>query len=241
MKDYTIEIDGKKIIWFKTFLESGCKKIALRFSGGVESSLILWLLAYFCDLAERYDIEIYTYYMRDCNKRIPSKSPPLREIIKFVQGDFPKVNIKPLNVTVFWSWTSMAAKLEPSCVRKEKELSEKYGIEWFINGINLNHSVEELINFGIPEEVCETRDVRRDEHRILTNTDTFTYDIIRSIPLYNITKLSVKHLYERYGLIDRLYPMTISCMADFRPFPCKTCFWCMEKYAIFGSYDGGIQ
>lgn len=241
MKDYIIQIDGTEIIWFKTFLESGCKKIALRFSGGVESSLLLWLLCYFCDLAGRYDIEIYTYYMRDCNKKIPSKSQPLRDIIDFVKKDFPKVDVKPLDVTVFWSWTSVETRLEPSCVKKEKQMSEKNGIEWFINGINLNLSEEELIDLGIPKEVCDTRDVRRDEHRILKNIDTFTYDIIRSIPLYNITKVSVKHLYERYGLIDTLYPMTISCMADFRPFPCKTCFWCMEKYAIFGSYDGGIQ
>lgn len=241
MNNYIIEIDGVKITWFDDFLNSGCNKIGLRFSGGVESSLLLWMLCYFCNLSGRHDIEIYPFFMRDWYKKIPSKAKYLKLIINYVQTEFPQVNLKPLDLTMFWSAISKDTKLEPSCEKKENYLRKAYGIQWFINGINLNLNKEEFLNLGITEEEYETRDARRDKHRILTSTDSFQYDILKSIPFYNVTKITIKKLYQKYGLMETIYPWTDSCLSDKLPFPCKKCLWCKERYAIFGSYDYGIQ
>jgi len=237
MNDYIIEIDGVEITWFKNFIESGCKKIALRFSGGVESSLVLWLLCYFLDKAKIYDVEIYNYYLRDCKKKIKSKTEPLKEIINLIQNEFPKIDLKPLDVTVYWSNLML---LEPNAQKTEKRLYEKYNVEWFINGLNLNHTEEEYIKLSMPKEVYDTRDEKRDPSRMLFDIDTHD-NVKKRSPLYQCTKSTVKKIYEKYNLIERLYPKTISCMADFPPFPCKTCYWCVEKYAVFGSYDNLLQ
>jgi hypothetical protein len=241
MNDFIIEIDGIKITWYKEFIESGCKKIALRFSGGVDSTLVLWLLCYFLDKAKIYDVEIYNYYLRDCSRSIPSKSEPLRKIINHIQSQFPKINLKPMDVAVYWFVSSWDRKkenvyLEQAAVKKEKWMREKYGVDWFINGINLGYTEKEFIELGIPKEVYDTRDDRRDPSRMLTGIDTHD-NVTKRAPLYNVNKSLVKKLYERYDLIDTLYPMTISCMSYKYPFPCKTCFWCVEKYAVFGTYD----
>ena len=235
--------DDIKITWYKDFIESGCKKIALRFSGGVDSSLVLWFLCYFLDKAQIYDVEIYTYYLRDCSKRIGSKSPALRKILNYFRSQFPKIDLKPMDVVTYWNWNpwiGKQTKLEQAAITKENWMRETYDVDWFINGLNLGYTEEEFISLNIPKEVYDTRDELRDPSRMLTGIDT--HDNVRKrSPLYQVNKTLVKKLYERYDLIDVLYPMTISCMSNYHPFPCKKCFWCVEKYAVFGSYDGLLQ
>lgn len=239
MNEYIVEVDGIETTWFKDFIQSGCKKIALRFSGGVDSSLVLWFLCYFLDKAEIYDVEIYTYYLRDCYKRIGSKSETLKEILNFLRTQFPKIDLKPMDIVTYWSWSKWSQKkfkLESAAIKKEQDMKEKYGVDWFINGLNLGYTEEEFIHLGIPKEVYETRDQLRDPIRMLTGIDTHD-NVEKRSPLYKFNKTLVKKLYEKYNLIDVLYPMTISCMSNYHPFPCKKCFWCVEKYAVFGTYD----
>jgi len=259
--DHSLEINGKKITWFKDFLETNTNKIGIRFSGGSDSTLLLWMLCHFCYKAKKYDMEIYPFYLRDWWKKVPSKGNKLKKILNLIQQEFPKLDIKPLDLTIFYSYSVphiplkdsktiidgiQVLRLEPSCEKKEIELRQKYGIEWFINGRNLNLTKEEILQIGLTEKDYQIRDVRRDADKILEYTydrdDLFEpCDTIKTMPFYNITKIDVKDLYEGYNLLEKYFSLTDSCTSNKFPFPCKECFWCKERRAIFGMYDGGIQ
>jgi 7-cyano-7-deazaguanine synthase in queuosine biosynthesis len=62
-------------------------------------------------------------------------------------------------------------------------------------------------------------------------------------PWWNVDKKFIAFQYQKYNLMNIIFPLTESCIEDKKdqPFPCKKCFWCEEKYWAFGSYDGGIQ
>ena len=60
-----------------------------------------------------------------------------------------------------------------------------------------------------------------------------------------VNKKFIAQCYKDYNLMDKLYPLTASCIgyADTTNYftePCKTCWWCKEKLWAFGSYDGGV-
>ena len=57
-------------------------------------------------------------------------------------------------------------------------------------------------------------------------------------PFQTINKKWVAQKYEEYGLLDNLFPLTVSCVGN-KDVPCEKCFWCKEKYWAFGAYDGG--
>lgn len=243
-EDFILNIDGVKITWFKDFLDSGCNKIGIRISGGVDSSLLLWMLCYFCDLSKRYDIEIYPYYGRDCSKFIGSKANDINEIIDIIKSSFPKVNIKPLIISVYWSRKISGPRMNsddlyPWAKERELHLLKEHNVNWFINGRNVNLSKEEYFYLGIDNDLYIDRDEKRDPDRILTGKDTFQ-DVKKTCPLYNCSKYTIKKIYEKYNLMKTLYPKTSSCASIIKPYPCKKCLWCREKKAVFGTYDFGI-
>ena len=64
-------------------------------------------------------------------------------------------------------------------------------------------------------------------------------------PLINIDKQGVKELYEKFGLLDTLYPLTRSCESFTDDFSkhCgeykdeqDVCWFCKERYWGFGRY-----
>ena len=64
-------------------------------------------------------------------------------------------------------------------------------------------------------------------------------------PFIQVDKKFVRGLYEQEGMMEELYPMTESCTGfaketNWFTEPCRSCFWCYEKYWAFGSYDGGL-
>jgi len=58
-------------------------------------------------------------------------------------------------------------------------------------------------------------------------------------PFSGVNKKWIKEKYDEYNLMETLYPLTVSCTHHY-DYPCKKCFWCLEKHWAFGSYDGGI-
>ena len=58
-------------------------------------------------------------------------------------------------------------------------------------------------------------------------------------PLISYTKRELALLYKDYGLMEDLFPVTVSCIGD-EPYPCKNCWWCLEKHDAFGMFDGNM-
>jgi len=75
----------------------------------------------------------------------------------------------------------------------------------------------------------ETRDVPR-EWRSKSRNGIYHYQ-----PFINRDKRYVAELYKQHQL-QELADLTISCESLTAPRPCKTCWWCKEKYWAFGFY-----
>ena len=62
------------------------------------------------------------------------------------------------------------------------------------------------------------------------------------LPFQNHTKRELAEYYEKYNLMDSLFPYTASCTGTANKTknytePCKKCYWCLEKYWAFGMFD----
>ncbi len=56
-------------------------------------------------------------------------------------------------------------------------------------------------------------------------------------PFFNIDKRKIRELYDHYGLLDGLYPITRSCESfTLRSGHCGRCWWCRERLWAFGKY-----
>lgn len=61
-------------------------------------------------------------------------------------------------------------------------------------------------------------------------------------PFVQVDKRFTKEMYEQYGVLDTLFPVTKSCIAGFSRSqgwskPCMKCWWCKERFWAFGKYD----
>jgi len=255
MKNLIIKIGDTKIIWFDTFFKNPVKKIAVKISGGTDSSLLLWMMCNFIDISKQYDIELYPYHGRDLSKINVNTSKGVREIINFVSNQFPDVKIHELSLKTYRSVSIDGQKRTEHDVYDygdnafswpdilEQQMRNNYNIDLFINGrsMNLTHEEADFYNLNSGQYSYQNyRDFRRDPHRILTGKDTFV-DVEKHSPFYNCNKFAIAEMYKMYNLMETLYPMTVSCVALEETNPCKQCVWCKEKYVAFGSYDFGLQ
>ena len=58
-------------------------------------------------------------------------------------------------------------------------------------------------------------------------------------PFVQEDKSYVKMMYEKYGVLDTLFPLTASCIGfpdetDNGQKPCRNCVWCKERLWAFG-------
>lgn len=59
-------------------------------------------------------------------------------------------------------------------------------------------------------------------------------------PFTNIDKVKIKEMYKSLGLIDSLFPLTMSCELEYPPVDtlkhCENCWWCKERLWGFGRF-----
>ena len=231
-----IDLGDVKIKWFEKFFKSNTNKIGIHLSGGIDSSLLLWLLCKFATDLNRFDLEIYPCHARDFDDRTKNTTTITKNIIKVISEQFPKIKIQQLTVGIFNSHKDSRKVVWAK--NPEDKLRNEYGVDWIIDARNMNVSEEEATQIGMDitaSSWVNQRDPKRDPHRILTGTDTFE-NVEEISPLYNCNKLKIKEMYDRYGLIDTIFPLTYSCIETVGKFPCEACHWCIEKKAVFGVY-----
>jgi len=107
--------------------------------------------------------------------------------------------------------------------KQTKELVEKYNVTGILSGMTTNPKELQI------EGRDETRDVPR-EWRSKSRNGIYHYQ-----PFINQDKRYVAELYKQHQL-QELSDLTVSCEALIPPRPCKTCWWCKEKYWAFGFY-----
>jgi len=231
-----IEVDNKKIVWFDNFFKSSNNKLGIHLSGGIDSSLLLWMICKLATDINNFDLTIYPCHARDLCEKNANTLLNVQKIIDVISKQFPKIHIQKINVGIFHSFTN--CKKEKWAKSIENKLRNEYGVDLIIDARNMNLSEERAIQYGMDINSYSwttQRDYKRDPEKILTGVDTFE-NVEEISPFFNIDKLGIKELYDRYGLMDTIFPLTFSCIEKIKPVPCKKCHWCIEKKAVFGVY-----
>lgn len=213
--------NGNQIDYFERF-PNNIKSIGISLSGGVDSALILYLLAKM--IKDRNQISyIYPIHGYDISrKNVHSYTTAERvvNVIKYELNDWSI--IQPLYVFAYDK--NLPISKEEYHKANYEYMKRRYGIPFIIRGVT-----QGMPDSGRP---LVEGDATSDELHHYANTTW-------SFPFGSVDKKYIANQYKTFGL-DILYSVTSSCISD-SPKPCKKCWWCKEKYWAFGSYDGGIQ
>ena len=124
--------------------------------------------------------------------------------------------------------------------KAEKLYWEKHQYDYALGGMTSNPPEEIIKKFKMDiDEGHGVIEPRRSEKR-----REWDYTNWRSVyfPFINKDKSYIKMLYEKYDVLDTLFPLTASCIGwphetDNGRHPCKVCVWCKERLWAFGSND----
>lgn len=247
---------------FWDFDHSMHDNVFVGFSGGSDSSLLLYMLAKY--LPEK---RIVAHCGTDAAKD-PFVGEYATDIWNWIRPQFPDVDMT-LELYNFKSddlkWIQLAQKeideaeaqgkrhTLPSVLGHAKavssrhlkrELRIKHSITMSTHGITKNPPIEVQEEMGFTHVAEGRRNYEYDILRYTKGTDGKQNVHVK--PFVNVDKRFIAGMYEQLGLMDELFPMTASCIGDgddsmWYTEPCGKCFWCYEKLWSFGCYDGGLM
>lgn len=233
-EDQTVDLDLDYI--------NAAGKVGVSLSGGADSALLLYLVAKYCP-----DVAITPYCAHDSLS--PKNLWAAEEILYLIKQKLPNSNIGEL-------YSFYIDCEDPEWIEKVKDIPNPDGIKgagWVkihimsyetkkipvnlhINGLTANPPREVAEEWGFLEKCEERRFTRGAPGSIETKNGKFYK------PFVNIDKKWVAGMYHECGLMEDIYPLTISCVGssrstDYFSKPCGKCFWCFEKQWSFGSMD----
>jgi|TARA_Y100000296_G_scaffold68237_1_gene81336 hypothetical protein len=234
---------------FKTF-----KSIYLCISGGVDSALLLYLLCKYIS-ENNLDIKITPITAVEPQPHYLRNDWNANKVTNIIRNIFPKVKINQGIVNFLEGYDRENHKRkEYSKVKKMRIMHtnniKKDDFDLIINGVSSFPPLEELKKHpklydkskGIGPEDRTYTGKKNDKIILGTKINKFGKQVYWWNPFLNFTKKDFANLYKKYDLMDNLFPYTASCTgkAEFtKNFtePCKGCFWCLEKYWAFNSFD----
>ena len=196
------------------------KTLALSMSGGVDSTMLCYLLAK-TSYEQNLEITIQPYNGYDTWAPIDSAGVP--NIIKFIRKKFPAVDIQWPVSTVFNTNGRYAPNDKNMYIRPLIEkLVEHNAVDVLMNGISLGPPVEVQETFRNWQDLAV--DIRRRPGK------RQWHEIERAIkqlsPLKHIDKRFIVQCYKEFD-IEKLLKMTNSCTAP--QGNCGECWWCQER------------
>lgn len=199
----------------ETYLETTVipqyEKLGVNFSGGTDSSLLLYMLGITHPNTELY---VFTGTREYDNMYNITHAKKILELL----------NLPNLKQHIIATWKDRKHG------RSEREyfkfeLDKKYNIQAWTNGFTLNP----------PVDLGPGRDTRRDVIQdIITVSDKVGNKTYR--PFVALTKKDIAEKYNQLNLKNSLLPLTISCEAINPPRPCGQCYNCLEKHWGFGEF-----
>lgn len=211
------------------------KKIGMSFSGGCDSTLLFYLLLKMFE-KESPDAEIIPITGITVNKG-KWKLLKSQEIMDYYLQEFFSIKNKIKERIVDYNWS------QEDYGKFVKQLAKDGIIDIRLFALTKNPPYEIMEK----HDLLRKREIIRDgfvkENKIFTETKYGPiYDVFR-----NVDKRWIAQCYHDFGLMDHIYPLTVSCerlretpdMINNEE-PCKHCWWCREKKMAFGSYDGGV-
>ena len=203
------------------------RKVGIRLSGGADSAIVAYMLALY-KRDYRPDIVLHAITCVNDNKpyqEIYAKRV-MEKITELTGVEFGEHFVKDIdgsdyigNQRVFVDDLYDRHKLDIHFMGETMNppVGTEQAEDWFFDGGSRDHS----------------RDNPGDTH-----TPVVIYR-----PIRNIDKRGVKELYDHFGVLDTLYPVTRSCeiQLDNRRFTgfdnhCERCWFCLERFWGFGRY-----
>lgn len=229
-------------------IDDNWKKIGVRLSGGADSSIIYYAL---CDyFKNNLDVEIYPLTMNTEYKwwySIGAKH--VIDTVAKLTGKYPKD---------WFIYTNNEHKTEKDgneyahgITEMQKVAVQKYNLDAVYIGQTVNPPVEEFkyyfynVNHNLDIEklieYIDDRDISRDSPEDLIKMTCY-YDSHKTeqiIPFAYSDKKQVSNLYQHFGVMETLYPITYSCevVPETKETPlvhCGHCFFCLERWWGFG-------
>lgn len=211
------------------YLRPTVKNVGLKISGGADSAIVAYMLAKYI-IEERPDVTIIPITINFNGRAYQEKFS--KKVIAFIENEFDikfgehKIGFCP-SVAAFNDYQ----KQFMDNIVDNKEIDALY------YGVTKNPSSDVLSTFPDSKKIGP----KDDRTPLPNNRKRSTMDpaLWCFTPLINIDKQGVRELYEYFGLIDTLFPLTRSCEAWTTDFSkhCEECWWCHERLWGFGRYE----
>ena len=213
------------------------KKILFSFSGGADSTLLLWLSMN--ELRNKPDtiLQVFTGVTpyKGMFKQFTSQ-----ENFDRIRSEFPDVADRVPDRIIMYNNTQ--DELGDEQLRLQR--TGQYDLR--IYALTQNPPYEVMLAHNLLDERVEDRDDHVEKHEWMLHKN-LTPPVPMFQPFINIDKRFVAQCYEDFDLW-RFYNNTISCerlrntpdMVNNEE-PCGHCWWCREKMMAFGMLDGGLK
>ncbi len=212
------------------FIDKDVNKIAISNSGGLDSSLMTYLL---CKYITDNNLNVEVYPMHGIDNTRPTSPENVQNIINLLREQFPKVKIHDM-----LTWDNTKDWIVPK-TKKDSAGLTKHCVENNITHIYGGRTANP------PPDVMHQIGMKAMQSERIHNNDKDISERIRGgyliRPWVNVDKKFIYDLYVKFNLLETLAPLTWSCIgfADATNFfskPCGKCEWCKEKKWAFG-YD----
>jgi 7-cyano-7-deazaguanine synthase in queuosine biosynthesis len=201
---------------YQKIKELNLKNPILMFSGGVDSSLLAYLLL-------KNEIDFIALHSEIINK--PPQLHHAKKVIKFLEKHFNKTikfvvsePIFAINHPEFTEMMSFDYMLENNCDAKFGGKTKNPPVDFY----------EDERSKSRPEG-REGTDEIIEKKKIDNNHEYF-----RIRPFTNLDKRDLFEIYKEENLLNDLYPLTFSCSTINVKEHCNTCWFCQERLWGFG-------
>lgn len=216
------------------FIPEHFKRIGLNLSGGIDSSILLYLTIDFLEKHQRYDSKIIVLTCATISKG-SWNSTVSTEIIKFLVKK-TKTSFIDSHITYYRD-----VKNPKYIANKEYEFFVSNTVDLIITGVTSNPNVGEktldknknLIDLSV--DSIKERDGR--QHPLWFNNEVCKW----YTPFTNVDKRFIAFLYDTYDLKKDLFYLTRTCenyskSTEEISAPCGKCWPCLEKNWGFGEF-----
>lgn len=190
--------------------------LAIRFSGGADSSILLYLMAKY------FDNRIYVYTMSDAATKYSTGILAERALEKILE----LTNNKNIVYRPVFAERKTKEILTNTILQKAQE--DK--VDWMYAAISKKPPTEVENRFTVK---CGSDDA--DFRNPNLNIPTVWKKEKVYVPFINIDKSCIRSLYESENMLDDLFPHTFSCTEnEVEQIHCGKCWWCQERLWAFG-------
>jgi|TARA_B110000908_G_scaffold172412_1_gene239637 7-cyano-7-deazaguanine synthase in queuosine biosynthesis len=213
---------------YKIALNLNHTNIGIGMSGGLDSSMLLWLLAHHID---ENDLDITIHQWTCIHEEKPWQHIHAAKAIDFVKQAFPNVKFGEHMIRM-----TNAKDYIDNGTKTSWNLVDKHNITALFNGVTVNPTDE--IGEPVWKERWKRRATTRDWENRQWWIDNRSADVCTKhteyLPFIHSDKRVILAFYKKYGLYASLGALTRSCegwIEETNHFTteCKGCWWCVEK------------